>query len=154
MKIAVLFTILTGLSALADSSDSSKVNYHLRKLQIVLDANATKARMNSIKVDEAQIETQESLLRNHPGYGIGDENASLGTANENDFATDAPPTLTAEETIRMELEQRRVTNVGSATSKNEAKENEAFIKEFKAKAAAKGVHLEVDPVTLEVRKAR
>ena len=128
MKTAITIIIwLFSLPVLAETA-TTKVNYHLRKMQTVMDSSASKARVDAIKVDESKIETQEVYLRNHPGFGLGDE--GLSATPENLYDSDSSHSMTAEESVRRELvERRRVTNVEPQAPVSD--ENADFIKEFK-----------------------
>ncbi len=151
MKYVILaISYFMSLPSLADSAKPN-VNYHLRKMQTVIDSRASSARIQKIRVDQTNFQSQENAPVNSASFGIGDEYVPNDSLSENTAQVSRPSYTTAEEKVRDELARRRITNIEEKSSPNE---NADFIREFKENAASRGVQLEVDPVTYEVRKVR
>lgn len=134
-------------------SPQNRVNYHLRKMQTTLENSDVNAKVNARKIsNETRSQANEvDYERNHPLYGIEDNGAApLMTFEQTTF--DGPnEDPTAEEIIRNEAQSRKVSSQKSLSAEEERAE---FIRQLKENARAKGIKLEVDPVTLEVRRVR
>lgn len=95
--------------------------------------------------------SQSETPRYIPNFGVGDEGI-IGDTQPHicTSACDLPRALSLQERIRLEAEASR--NVSGEISPESEKAE--FIKQYKQNAAKKGVKVEVDPKTFQVREIK
>jgi hypothetical protein len=148
----LLVLVLMALPTHSSANDvQDRVNYHLKSLQTKIEHSESQGRINALKTSGPETLEPTSQL-NDPHYGLGEPPSSGESQYEPE---DIPRALTPKEEIQHEtalkLGDRQVSNKPSL---DQEQERHQFIEEFKRNAARKGIHVEVDPNTLEVRQVR
>jgi hypothetical protein len=119
-----------GISARADIV-RDKVNLNLRKMQTTIESRDTAARIQGYQLKGESQETQEYLLQNSPGYGLGNEAGSVAPMlRPDELAYDsAPSSPTAEQQIRQEVEALRGTKAPASQNENYQDQNKNSLSE-------------------------
>lgn len=152
MKFVTLtILILMSHSALAGEAQK-KVNFHLKAAQTIQNAREAEAKVQAIRAEKKRPSPLELSSKNHPSYGLGDEDRISGYSGT-DTANEVEEILTAEDRIRQEVESRNISNFEEQDQRaQEEFERMQYIEEIKRNARKRGVILEINPDTLEGRR--